>query len=146
LESATTPTEPTDSDALQTGLVDAHDFPPFTGAQLGFYDSMQQVILTWHLTVDHLNIIKEDVWQSLSEEHQQVLVEASKLARAYHDEIIRQGDVDTLAALQEKGLDVYEPDVRAFADHAMEYYLSKDEWSGTWAPGMLEEIQALYAE
>lgn len=129
--------------ALQTGMVDAHDFPPYTGHQLGFYDSMQQVVLTWHLTVDHLNIINEDVWQSLSEEHQQVLVEASKLAREHHDAIIKQGDVDTLEELKAKGLDVYEPDVEAFAQHALDWYQSRDEWSGQWVPGMLEDIQAL---
>lgn len=130
--------------ALQTGLVDAHDFPPFTGNQIGLYDSMSQVILTWHLTVDHLNVINEDVWQSLSEDHRQVLVEASKLAREHHDEIIRQGDVETLKALQDKGLDVYEPDVAAFAEHARNYYMSREDISGNWAPGMYEEIQGLY--
>ncbi len=130
--------------ALQTGVVDAHDFPLLAGNQLGLYDSMKQVSQTRHLTVDHLNVINEKVWQSLSASHKKVLVDASKLTRKYNDDIIRQGDIDTVKLLQKKGIAVYEPDLAAFAEQAKNYYKSRKDISGNWTPGMLEEIQALY--
>ncbi|MBL4766349.1 MAG: TRAP transporter substrate-binding protein DctP [Rhodobacteraceae bacterium] len=129
--------------ALQTGLVDAHDFPPFSGDQIGLFDNISQVILTWHLTVDHLNMINEDVWQSLSDEHKKVLVEASDLARIHNDDTVAKGDLATLESLKERGIDVYAPDVKAFSDHARKYYLDNEQWSGNWVPGMYEEIQSL---
>jgi hypothetical protein len=47
-----------------------------------------------------------------------------------------------VAFLQDKGLDIYEPDLAAFRSHVQAQYVGS-EFAKSWPEGVLEKINAL---
>ena len=129
--------------ALQTGTVDGQDNPLPTNFNAKFYEVTDQIVLTGHLVNDVWPTINEEIWQSLSEEQQQLVTDAWLEARDYATDIALQAEADLVSFFEEQGLEVYEPDREAFRTHVLEELLSNEELTSTFTEGHYDIIQEL---
>jgi len=129
--------------ALQTGTVDGQDNPLPTNFNAKFYEVTDQIVLTGHLVNDVWPTINEEIWQSLSENQQNLVTEAWIEARDFATDIALQSEADLVSFFEEEGLEVYEPDRDAFRTHVLDELLGNEELTSTFTDGHLDIIQKL---
>lgn len=128
--------------ALQTGAVDGQDNPLPTVVDAKFYEVTKQVALTSHLADWNFIAISAEVYNGMSAE-QQDAVTAAAIAAADSGRAAQLAKEDELVAfLQDKGMEIYEPDVSAFREAVQSAYLDS-EFAASWPAGVLEAINAL---
>jgi len=129
--------------ALQTGTVDGQDNPLPTDFNAKFYEVTDQIVLTGHLVNDVWPTINEEIWQSLSEDQQNLVTQAWIEARDFATDIALQSEADLVSFFEEEGLEVYEPDRDAFRTHVLDELLSNEELTSTFMEGHYDIIQEL---
>jgi tripartite ATP-independent transporter DctP family solute receptor len=129
--------------ALQTGTVDGQDNPLPTNFNAKFYEVTDQIVLTGHLVNDVWPTINEEIWQSLSENQQNLVTEAWIEARDFATDIALQSEADLVSFFEEEGLQVYEPDRDAFRTHVLDELLGNEELTSTFTDGHYDIIQEL---
>lgn len=129
--------------ALQTGTVDGQDNPLPTNFNAKFYEVTDQIVLTGHLVNDVWPTINEEIWQSLSENQQNLVTEAWIEARDFATDIALQSEADLVSFFEEEGLEVYEPDRDAFRTHVLDELLGNEELTSTFTDGHYDIIQEL---
>ena len=128
--------------ALQTGAVDGQDNPLPTVVDAKFYEVTKQIALTSHLVDWNFIALSSEVYNSMTPEQQEALTAAAVAAADSGRAAQLAKEEELVAFLQDKGLDVYEPDVAAFRSHVQEAYLGS-EFAASWPEGTLEAINAL---
>ena len=127
---------------LQTGAIDAQDNPLPNNKLMKFHEVTNQIVLTGHNIGFGLLAVRASLFDTLQPAQQQRMVAAAKKAFAWSTaEYIKQ-EQELVAFFKSAGLDVYTPDVQAFRSYAQQQYL-QSPLSRSWAPGMLEKINAL---
>jgi tripartite ATP-independent transporter DctP family solute receptor len=129
--------------ALQTGTVEGQDNPLPTTSNAKFYEVTDQIVLTGHLVNDVWPTINEEIWQSLSENQQNLVMEAWLEARDFATDIALQAEADLVSFFEEEGLEVYEPDRDAFRTHVLDELLGNEELTSTFSDGHYDIIQEL---
>lgn len=128
--------------ALQTGSVDGQDNPLPTVVDAKFYEVTNQIALTSHLVDLNYVAFSKAVWDTLSAD-QQATVQAAAEAAAESGrqaQLAKEGNLVTF--LQDKGLEIYEPDLKAFREHVQGEYAGSD-LAASWPDGVLAKINAL---
>ena len=128
--------------ALQTGSVDGQDNPLPTVVDANFYEVTNQIALTSHLVDLNYVAFSKAVWDTLSAD-QQATVQAAAEAAAEsgrQKQLAKEGKL--VAFLEGKGLEIYEPDLKAFREHVQGEYAGSD-LAASWPDGVLEKINAL---
>ncbi len=128
--------------ALQTGAVDGQDNPLPNVRTLKFNEVMSQIVLTSHLVGFDLLTISKKAWDAMSPEQQQKFQAAADEAIAWSTAEHRKMESELVDAFKAEGLELYEPDVAAFREHAQKMYLESD-LAKSWPAGMLDKINAL---
>jgi TRAP-type C4-dicarboxylate transport system substrate-binding protein len=128
--------------ALQTGAIDAQDNPmPLTRAGK-FYEVLGQYVLTGHLVNFNLLGVRKTLWDTLTPARKDKLTKAMEdVCEAVTAQMVKE-ETELAAYFRSKGLDVYEPNRKAFRDNALEV-VRKSKFVREWKPGMLERINAL---
>ena len=129
--------------ALQTGTIDGQDNALSTAINAKFQEVSDQVVLTGHFYNSIWPAINEEIYQSLCPRFQQALQDSWIEARDFVKPINEEQEsmaVDTLIAA---GLDVYEPDIEAFRDHVLNFYLENPTITDTFTEGHLDIVQQL---
>ena len=128
--------------ALSTSSVDGQDNPLPTVVDAKFYEVTCQIALTSHLVDLNYVAFSKAVWDELTAE-QQVKVQAAADAAASVGRLRQLDKEASLAAfIREQGVEVYEPDLKAFREHVQEQYAGS-ELSKDWPEGVLDRINAL---
>lgn len=128
--------------ALQTGSVDGQDNPLPTVVDAKFFEVTNQIALTSHLVDLNYIAFSKAVWDGLTPE-QQATVQAAADAAAESGRVKQlQKEAELVSFLQEKGLEVYEPDLAAFRTHVQSQYVGS-EFAASWPEGVLDKINAL---
>ena len=130
--------------ALQTGSVDGQDNPLPTIVDAKFYEVTCQVALTAHLVDLNYIAFSKEVWDGLSPEQQEAVQKAADDAATAGREAQIKKEDETVAFLEEQGLELYEPDLAAFREHVQKAYLDS-EFAEAWPEGVLDRINALAA-
>ena len=108
---------------LQTGAIDGQDNPlPTTRAQK-WYEVTSMIVLTGHVIEPMCIAINEDKWQSLSDEHKTILMDAVKNATAFCDAANLSDEQSDIDFFRSQGLEIIYPDVDAFMAATEEAYL-----------------------
>ena len=128
--------------ALQQGTVDAFEITPAVVLSAGFYEVCSDISMTNHLYSPNPLMISESLFESLTEEQQNVITEAAKKAAADQRQWLEDGETDTLAQLQEKGMTVNTPDLTEF-QAAVESSGLYDSYKDTIGTDLFDSIQAL---
>jgi len=128
--------------ALQTGAIDGQDNPLPNVQNQKFYEVMSQIVLTSHLVGFDLLTVSSKVWGDMSPKQQQSFQAAADKAINWSAAEHLKREAELVAFMKQQGLEVYEPDVKAFREHAQKMYLASD-LAKSWPKGMLERINAL---
>ena len=94
--------------ALQTGVVDGAEQPIANYKSNAFPEVANNLILDGHTLGAIQVVITEEAWNSLTEEQQNILVEAGKIAGAYNKEISAAKEAEVLESLKSEGCNVVE--------------------------------------
>lgn len=94
--------------ALQTGVVEGAEQPIVNYKSNAFYEVAPYLILDGHTLGAVQVIITEEAWNKLTEEQQNILIEAGKLASEYNRQISEEIENEALEELKEKGVTVIE--------------------------------------
>lgn len=127
---------------LQTGAIDGQDNPLPNVQNMKFDEVMSQIVLTSHLVGFDLLTISLDAWNKLSPEQQAKVQTAADDAIAWSTAEHLKQEEELIAAFKEKGLEVYEPDIDAFREHAQKMYL-ESALAESWPEGMVDTINGL---
>lgn len=94
--------------ALQTGVVDAAEQPISNYKTNAFPEVANYMVLDGH-TIGALEVIISDsTWDSLTEEQQQILVEAGKATQEYNKQISEEQENVVLQQLKDEGVHIIE--------------------------------------
>ena len=103
--------------ALQTGVVDGAEQPIANYKSNAFPEVAPNRILDGHTLGAIQVIITDEAWASLTEEQQNILVEAGKVASEFNRQISEQAENEVLEQLKADGVKVIEvSDVSAWQD------------------------------
>ncbi len=128
--------------ALQTGAVDGQDNPLPTVVDSKFYEVTKQISLTAHLVDLNYIAFSKAVWDSLTPEQQATVQKAAEDAAESGRQTQLKLEDDLVAFLEEQGLEIYEPDLKAFREHVQAQYIGS-EFAKSWPEGVLDQINAL---
>ncbi len=123
---------------LQSGVIDGQENPPFVIYNNKFFEVQKFLMLTAHITQNQAIVIHEKFYQGLSSEFRKILTEAAIEAGNFQNDLVLKSEKADLDRLNEKGMTIVQPDVKAFRD------ATKDVWkkvSEKWEPGLYERIQ-----
>lgn len=105
--------------ALQTGVVDGAEQPIANYASNAFQEVAPYLILDGHTLGAVQVVITDNAWAKLTEQQQEVIMEAGRLAQAYNAEISQEAEDEVLADLIAQGVTVVEcPDKTPWAEAA----------------------------
>jgi len=127
---------------LQTGAIDGQDNPLPTDKDRKFYEVTDQIVLTGHLVDMNFLAFSKKVWDGLTAEQQDTVMESARKASAEITKTILANEAQLVDFFKSEGLQVYEPDVAAFRDRAQKMYLESD-FSKDWPDGLLDRINAV---
>ena len=128
--------------ALQTGSVDGQDNPLPTVVDAKFYEVTNQIALTAHLVDLNYIAFSKAIWDELTPEQQATVQAAAEAAAESGRQQQLAKEAELVSFLQEQGLEVYEPDLKAFREHVQAEYATSD-LVASWPEGLLEKINAL---
>lgn len=128
--------------ALQTGAIDGQDNPLPTNIDMKFYEVTDQIILTGHLIANNQHTISLSKWNSLTPDQQAKLQECSTNFQQKLDAHTLAREAKDGEFLKEQGLEIYSPDVEAFRNHVIDYYLAST-YSEEWPEGLIDKINAI---
>jgi TRAP-type C4-dicarboxylate transport system substrate-binding protein len=128
--------------ALQTGAVDGQDNPLPTVVDAKFYEVTKQIALTSHLVDWNFIAISAEVFNGMTAEQQAAVTEAAVAAADSGRAAQLAKEEELVAFLEDKGLEIYEPDVAAFRSAVQSAYLNSD-FAASWPEGVLDAVNAL---
>jgi len=96
--------------ALQTGVVDGAEQPIVNYKANSFHEVAPYLILDGHTLGAIQVIITDEAWNKLSEEQQNILIEAGKYASEYNRQISEETENKVLEELKAEGVTVIEVD------------------------------------
>jgi len=100
--------------ALSTGVVDGEENPVTTIDSSAFYEVQDYLMLTGHIIANFMISISDSVYQKLSPEQQQILMDAAIEAGKYNNEMTIAAEEKVINELKEKGMTIIEPEKEKF--------------------------------
>ena len=95
--------------ALQQGVVDAMECPVVLIHDMKFYEVQDYMILDGHLYNPLFIFINDRFFNSLTPEQQTIVQKAAHVLAATHNGFSQEANIQGIAKLKNKGMDVYNP-------------------------------------
>ena len=128
--------------ALSTGAVDGQDNPLPTVVDAKFYEVTCQIALTSHLVDWNFVAFSKEVFDGLTPEQQQAVLDAARAAGEAGRDAQLAKEEELVAFIEEQGVEIYEPDVAAFREAVQAAYLESD-LAADWPEGVLDRVNEL---
>ncbi len=128
--------------ALSTGSVDGQDNPLPTVVDAKFFEVTCQIALTSHLVDLNYVAFSKAVWDGLTPDQQATVQAAADAAAESGRQKQLAKEEELVSFLREQGLEIYEPDLKAFREHVQAQYQGT-EFAASWPEGVLDKINAL---
>ncbi|MBO4898973.1 MAG: TRAP transporter substrate-binding protein [Lachnospiraceae bacterium] len=125
-------------DALKNGTFDAQENPIPVIYNNNLYEVQANLAITNHSYDVMLFVIREDVWDSLSESDQKILLGAAALAQEKDRQLIKEQTEDYIQKLEEAGMNVTYPDLDEFKGATSSVV---DSFAGSYDPELLAAIR-----
>lgn len=132
--------------ALQTGTVDGQDNPLPALKNKSFFEVTKSATLTNHVIGTNWIMIGEKLWQGMSPELQQIMLEGFDIATSYANETNLALEAELVTWLEEQGMKIYQPtpeQLANFRQEVIDYYFAHEEVVGAWDMEMYQRIQDL---
>jgi len=139
--------------SLQQGVVDGMENPPGLFYSMRFFEHQDYLTVDRHLYSFHFAMINDDFYQSLPEDYQAIVTEASALADTVGRSVAFLAERRALEDLREAGIEVYFPTAEEYAEfrdlarpagEALVREQIGDEWVDSIL-GAIDATQASYA-
>ncbi|MCA0973785.1 TRAP transporter substrate-binding protein [Halomonas denitrificans] len=104
--------------SLQTGVIEMQENPVDNIYAGKLYEVQDYVSRTEHVYSFFHWLMNEDLYQEMSDEHRQVVLDAVADATAWGDQLVADGQAELYQKLEEEGMQIVEPDVAAFRQAA----------------------------
>lgn len=123
--------------ALEQGTVDAQENPLVNIDASRFYEVQKHLAITGHFYSPAMLLVSEIFFQSLPQNHKDIIVEAGMAARDFERNLSIEGDKTTEAKLISEGMTVTHPDKAEFVKAVAPVYkaAAKDIGGGDVAKG-----------
>ncbi|MFA6844336.1 MAG: C4-dicarboxylate TRAP transporter substrate-binding protein [Sphaerochaetaceae bacterium] len=128
--------------SLQQKVIDGLENPLSVLYSGKFQEVAKYLALDGHIYDLSFIVIGSGVFDKLTPEQQQLLLETGREAGEKQNELAAKADVDCLAKLKADGVTVTDVDVKRFQDAAKSFYDDKDI-TGKWSPNLLENVQKI---
>src|SRR6056297_694461 len=102
--------------ALQTGVVDGQENPIETIYAAGFHEIQDYLIITNHINKPAFVSMNADFFNGLSEEHQDIILNAAEEGRLYARELMLKQMDELEEKMVESGMEVIRPDLEPFKE------------------------------
>ncbi|MGQ7248493.1 TRAP transporter substrate-binding protein [Halomonas sp. V046] len=100
--------------SLQTGVIDMQENPVDNIVAGKLFEVQDYLSRTEHVYSFFHWLMNEDFYQGLSEDNREIVLAAIDEATAWGDELVSQGQAELYQQLEERGMEIIEPDVEAF--------------------------------
>ncbi len=127
---------------LQTGAIDGQDNPLPNVQNMKFYEVQSQIVMTSHLVGYDLLAVSSKTWAAMKPEQQKAFQAAADAVIAWSTAEHVRKEAELVDFFRKQGLQVYEPDVKAFRDFAQKKYLASEQ-AKAWPAGVLDKINAI---
>jgi tripartite ATP-independent transporter DctP family solute receptor len=125
--------------ALQQGIVDGAENNPPSFVTSRHYEVCKYYSLNEHTAIPDMMIVSTKVWDRLSEEERKWLQEAADESAVYQYKLWKESVAESMAILEEAGVEVVYPDKEPFRKEAEKVYeIMKQE-----DPEMYELVQEI---
>ncbi len=106
-------------DALKDGTFDAQENPIPVIYNNKLYEVQKYLSVTNH-SYDAMPLaIREDIWQQLPENYQQIIKDAAAQAQQKNREIVKKGTEEYVELLEKEGMKIVYPDLEPFKEKTM---------------------------
>lgn len=127
--------------SLQQGAIDGQENPLSVVESSSFYDVQEYLSITNHVYTPAGLLINEDKWNSLTDEQQDIIMEAAEAGRDINRDLNEENDEKLIEELAEKGMAVNEiSDITPFQDLSTEVWDILIEDLGEEAEEIIENI------
>lgn len=123
--------------ALEQNVIDGQENPITQIHSDGFYEVQDYITISNHQYQAGYLLISENIFQGLTDEEQEALLEAAEEAQAYESELLQEQVDEAYAELEEAGVTFSEPDTEEFSEAASEAYDGYDQVIQEW----IEKVQ-----
>lgn len=124
--------------ALKQNVVNGQENPLPTINSGKFYEVQKYLILTGHIITARIVTINETVWQKISEQDKQIMLDVIKKNIDIHNNEIKSLENSLISQFEEAGVTVITPNVEEFRDVVLNSVPRKLE--NRWGKGLFERI------
>lgn len=103
-------------DALKSGQFDAQENPIPVIYNNNLYEVQSNLAITNHSYDVMPFVIRQDVWDGLSSEDQEILLSAAKKAQDKDRELVKSQTEEYIKKLEDEGMNITYPDLKEFQD------------------------------
>ena len=125
-------------DALKNGEFDAQENPVPVIYNSRLYEVQSYLAVTNHSYDMMLFVIRDDIWESLTKQEQQILQSAALEAQKQDRELIQTQTKQYIDMLKEKGMTITYPDLEEFRKATVGVY---DYFAGSYGEELMELIK-----
>lgn len=130
--------------ALQQGIVDGAENNPPSFFTSRHYEVCRYYTLDEHTAVPDVVLVSRTLWDNLSSQQRQWLQEAADESAEYQRELWAESVEESLAAVEEAGVEIIRPDKEAFSSRVSAMYEAYQ--SNHTVYELVERIQAVGAD
>lgn len=123
--------------ALQQGVMDGQENPLMNIWSSNLHEVQRYISLTAHKYESTPLLVSKVVWDGLSEEDQEALIEAAREAQTYNRELVAASDDELRGQLEEFGIEFNEVDQQPFIDQTMVVW---EEWEQEF-PDLVAQVR-----
>lgn len=128
--------------AMQQGTIDGQENPVGVVYSFKLNETQKYMTMTRHTYAPAIFVMGMPVWQKLSEEAQEIVLEAAKEASAYERELNAEQEAEQLQALRDSGMEVIDDaDLSAFSTAASTVYEKYGSKFGDYLPRIQEALK-----
>lgn len=124
--------------ALKQNVVNGQENPLPTINSGKFYEVQKYLILTGHIITARIVTINETVWQKISEQDKQIMLEVIKKNIDIHNNEIKSLENSLIGEFEKAGVTVITPNVEEFRNVVLNSVPAKLE--SRWGKGLFERI------
>ena len=128
--------------AMQQGTIDGQENPVNVIYSFKLSETQKYMTMTRHTYAPAIFVMGMPVWQNLSEEAQDIVLQAAKEAAAYERDLSASSEEEQLQALRDQGMEIVDDaDLAAFSAAVAPVYEKYGEKFGDYLPRIQEALK-----
>lgn len=125
---------------LQQGVIDGQENPIPIIYTNALWEVQDYTALTNHFYTPYVFLMSQATFDKLSEEQQQVVLDASKEVTQLQRELMAKASEEQIESLKEEGMEVYEVDTQPFKEATKEVY---EQFEDKFGKDLIQQIEEM---